>query len=271
MFCTHCGSSALDGSQFCGRCGKSMTGSVVDFASTPSRIAAGLLPPTLANSLTSIQRNCLAFATLDMNVKSATIQSYNLGSHGTGHLRITGLGRAIGPWGIFGATGSINQQTINTFRTDIQVKLQDAAGHGTFLNYSLPFALTLAIEPGERLRVFYVKGGLPNPSEQDDFVVVRWTPFAAQNLNTGQIVPIMGLPILSLPNINSLLVPGIVICSIGLMFFGVAIVGGDDAIAPSLVFGILLVLISGGLISGGLVKKKRSEQALRKAAIVAQN
>ena len=262
MYCSHCGSSALDGSQYCQQCGKGLADNQLDLAlEVPSRIAVSELPAPLIAGLTLVQRDCLAFAARDMTVKSALIQSFNIGSYGKGSVRMTGFGRAIGPWGIFGGLGSISQQTVNTFRTDIQVKLQDAAGHRRFLNYSLPFAFTTAIQPDETLRVFYVKGGLPNPSEPGDFTVAQWTPFAAQNLDTGQVVPITGLPTLSLPDTSRLLVPGVVIGVTGLMFFALALLGGGIPL-----IGLILTLISGGLIWRGLIRKKNSNQALRQAA-----
>lgn len=144
-----------------------------------------------------------------MTVKSAIVQSFNIGSQAKGTVQFAGLDRAIGGWGVFGGVGSMSQSSVNTFRTDIQIKLEDPTGVRSFLNYSLPFPVTLSIQQGERLRVYFVKGGLRRPSKQGDFKLENWTPFVTESLETGQLVPITGLPTLDFAPLPGLVVGGI--------------------------------------------------------------
>jgi hypothetical protein len=144
-----------------------------------------------------------------MMVKSAVIQSFNLGSSSSGTVKFAGLGRGFGPWAVFGGVGSINQTAVNSYRTDIQIKLEDESGQKAFLNYSLPFAITLAIEPGESVRIYFVKGGLQKPTALGDFRLDAWSPFVAENIDTGQLIPIAGLPTLGSPK-KGLLITAIV-------------------------------------------------------------
>src|ERR1700734_208904 len=113
------------------------------------RLSADQLPRVLAGNITALQRNGLAFGVRDMTIKSATVQSFALGSNTSGAAKFGGVGRAIGPWAVFGGMASLQQHSANIFRTDVQMKLEDASGCKTFLNYSLPFAITLAVDPGE--------------------------------------------------------------------------------------------------------------------------
>lgn len=75
-----------------------------------------------------------------------------------------GLTRSLGDkWGAFGGLGTINQSTVNQFRTDVQVKLEDPAlGEKSFLQTSLPFEITLSIDPGETLEIYYARGAWQN-------------------------------------------------------------------------------------------------------------
>jgi hypothetical protein len=141
--------------------------------------------------MTPLQHSCLAFGSRDMKIKSATIQSFALGSNTSGKAEFGGVGRAKGPWSVFGGMASLQQESANIFRTDVQIKLEDATGYKAFLDYSLPFAVTLAIDPEETLRIYFVKGGLPSP-EPGDFCLDQWTAFAAENLDTYQLIPISG-------------------------------------------------------------------------------
>jgi hypothetical protein len=95
----------------------------------------------------------------------------------------------------FAALGVISQSTENIFRTDIQLKLEDPqTNEKVFFSWSLPFAITLSIEAGESLTFFFARGGLPTPQVARDFRLDEWTPFVAQNRDTGQIIPIGPLP-----------------------------------------------------------------------------
>ena len=95
--------------------------------------------------------------------------------------------------------GSINQTSVNSYRTDVQIKVEDEAGCKGFLNYSLPFAITLAIEPGESIKVYFVRGGLQKSTAPGDFRLDAWFPFVAENTDTGQLIPITGVPTLGSP------------------------------------------------------------------------
>jgi hypothetical protein len=220
MFCQFCERripEKLTSVGFCPFCGKTLTESEhstikrshADEHSTTEnsstlmpafRIRTEQIPAVLGSQLKTRQRNGLAFGARDMVVKSAVVQSFNLGSSSSGNVKFQGLAGAFGRWSIFGGLGTINQQTTNNYRTDVQIKLADDARLRAFLNYSLPFAVTLSIEPGESLRIFFVKGGLPTPTAEGDFRIDSWTPFAAENLNSGQLIPIMGVPTLSPPS-----------------------------------------------------------------------
>jgi ribosomal protein L40E len=192
MYCTHCGAPNGEGATNCGKCG---AGIILPFKPS-SRLSSNQLPQTLFTSLTPLQNSGLAFAVRNMTVKSATIQSFNTGSSSSGNVKFGGIGRGIGRWGVFGGMGSIHQHATHIFRTDIQIKLEDSTGTKAFLNYNLPFAITLSIDPGETLRVYFVKGGLSKPIVEGDQTINQWTPFAAEVVETGQIVPIAGLPTL---------------------------------------------------------------------------
>ena len=93
--------------------------------------------------------------------------------------------------------GKFKQNTVVLFRTDIQIKLEDtSSGEKTFLNYSLPLALTLSIDAGEILNLYYAK--LPSTKETNArgglADIGTWTPFAARDLETGQALPIGPAP-----------------------------------------------------------------------------
>lgn len=109
------------------------------------RVSIAELPPELSHSLSASQRDGLAYASRKMKVTSARVQSFQTGSRSKGNINLIGADRALGQyWGAFAATGTINQHTANEFRTDIQIKLEDPSGERVFMNYSLPFAITLA-------------------------------------------------------------------------------------------------------------------------------
>jgi len=193
VHCTKCGSKLSDGGQ-CKQC----DGQNRNALAPAFRVRFNQIPGVVGSQLTKIQSEGLAFGAKNLIVKSAVIQSFNLGSNSTGTVKLAGVGRSFGPWAVFGAMGSINQTSVNAYRTDVQIKVEDEAGQKGFLNYSLPFAITLAIEPGESLRVYFVRGGLQRPTV-GDFRLDVWTPFVAESTDTGQLVPIAGVPTLGSP------------------------------------------------------------------------
>lgn len=151
-----------------------------------------------------------------MKVISARVQSFQTGSISKGRVNLIGADRALGEyWSILGAAGTIKQQSVNQFRTDIQIKLEDVSGEKHFLNYALPFAITLSIDPGETLELYFVKGGLQKRFAQTDYRCEEWVAFAAKNSDTGQLLPIGFLPSLNPPR-PGWLIAGIIVGVIGL-------------------------------------------------------
>ena len=194
LYCTNCGSRILNGAQ-CPHCSGQNRNALVP----ASRIRSNQIPGIIGAQLTKVQSEGLAFGAKTLSVKSAVIQSFNLGSSSSGTVKFAGLGRGFGPWAVFGGMGSINQTSVNSYRTDVQIKVEDEAGCKGFLNYSLPFAITLAIEPGESIKVYFVRGGLQKPTAPGDFRLDAWFPFVAENTDTGQLIPITGVPTLGSP------------------------------------------------------------------------
>jgi hypothetical protein len=146
--------------------------------------------------MTPLQAEGLAFGIRECRVASARVNTFQVGAASSGMILAGGLTRSLGPnWGAFGGLGTINQTSVNQFRTDVQVKLEELDGsQRAFLQTALPFEITLSIDPGETLAIFFARGGLAKPVVYGDFYLSDWTPFAAQDLDTGQIVPISPLP-----------------------------------------------------------------------------
>jgi hypothetical protein len=208
-----------------------------------------------------VQSDGLAFGTKNLIVKSAVVQSFNLGSNSSGTVKFAGLARSLGPWAVFGGVGSINQTSINTYRTDIQIKVEDDAGKKGFLNYSLPFAITLAIEPGESIRIYFAKGGLEKPVELGDFRLDGWTPFVAENMDTGQLIPIAGLPTLGPPK-KGLLGAAIVA---SLVTF-IVLMSGSSGGTVGFFFLVTLPLIAGAILRSRRYSTSLAE-SVRRAAV----
>jgi hypothetical protein len=154
------------------------------------------LPAGIQHQLSAWQRSGLAFASRSFKVTSANVQTFQVAAVSRGLGLGAGPTHALGAaWGLFAAIGVFNVSTQNIFRTDIQLKLEDPqTGEKVFFLWSLPFAITLSIEVGESLTFFFVRGGLPTPQVGGDFRLDDWTPFVAQNMDTGQIVPVGPLP-----------------------------------------------------------------------------
>jgi hypothetical protein len=241
-YCGNCGGRLSDGV-----CPSRCNSQIGDALAAPSyRVRSDQLPTVVSSQLTKVQSGGLAFACKHLNVKSAMVQSFNLGSSSAGTLKFAMVGRSFGPWSVFGGMGSIHQTSVNAFRTDIQIKLKDDAGQKAFLNYSLPFAITLAIEPGESLRVYFVRGGLQEPTFPGDFRVDTWTPFVAENTETGQLIPIAGLPTLGPPKTGLIKAAG----AGALITFFAAILGASSGI---IIFSSLVTL---GLFVGAVFRTR---------------
>lgn len=254
LYCTKCGSRISDGAQ-CNKC----DGQNRSALAPAYRVRSNQIPGVVGSQLTKVQSDGLAFGAKNLVVKSAVVQSFNLGSSSAGTVKFAGLGRSFGPWAVFGGMGSINQTTVNSYRTDIQIKVEDESGQKGFLNYSLPFAITLAIEPGESLRVYFVQGGLQKPTAPEDFRLDVWSPFVAENTDTGQLIPIAGVPTLGPPE-KGLLQAAIVgtLVTFLLMVFGA---GVEPVVISSLV---TLPFIVGALLRARNYKLSL-ETAARKA------
>lgn len=251
VYCTKCGNKIPDGAQ-CNQCGGQNRNAL-----TPAyRVRSNQIPGVVGSQLSKVQSEGLAFGAKNLVVKSAVIQSFNLGSSSAGTVALAGLGRSFGPWAVFGAMGSINQTSVNAYRTDIQIKVEDESGQKGFLNYSLPFAITLAIEPGESLRLYFVRGGLQKPTAPGDFRLDAWTPFVAESTDTGQLVPIAGVPTLGPPK-NGLLKTAIVAA---VVTFLVVIFGASSGVV---IFSSLLTM---AFIAAAIVRGRNYKLSLAEAS-----
>ncbi len=223
MFCPQCGAQLPDDARFCLRCGKPISTSSSSFlpetkqesgaaaavalsaepksepCAPKSIIHAGQLPPEIQSNVTQLQADGLGFASREYRVVSARVQTFQVGAQSAGALTFTGVNYNFSAhWSAFGGAGSTNQTTLNKFRTDIQLKLEDpATGARSFLSASVPFEITLSIDPGEKLLLLFAKGGFPEPQVAGDFRLNAWTPFAGKNLGTGQMIPLGPLPAFS--------------------------------------------------------------------------
>ena len=220
MFCPTCGNELDGNAGFCGFCGQQVAGGLTNgphasIAQTPAdnvhpqnrwlqpsqRIHAGLLPPEIQRSLSAAQGVGLAYASQDFKVISANAKAYAVGAVAQGQVVIGGLSRTLGDhWSAFGGIGSIHLDSVNRFKTDVQLKLEDPkTGGRAFFEWSLPFAITLSIDPGESLTFYFARGGLRNPAVPGDYRLDRRGAFAAKSMDTGQIIPIGPLPTLQSP------------------------------------------------------------------------
>jgi len=228
-----------------------------------SRISPAQLPPDLSKSLTATQRDGLAFACRDLRVTGSKIQTFQIGSKTKGSVQMGGLGRSLGShWAVFGTVGNIDQQTANVFKTDVQIKLEDpTTGEKVFLNYSLPFAITLSVDLGETLRVYFGRGGLEKPAVPHDFRLSQWEPFAAQVLETGQTFPIAALPSLKGPPVASPLLVGLTFGAVG---FGLISSGGGEF--AYFAYGLMSVGICVALVIYSIVEVRNYREGFRRAS-----
>jgi|SRR5579859_4849293 len=219
-----------------------------------------MLPHEIVGGISENQRYALAFASRVYKVVSARVQTFQTGSVSHGTVGFAGLGHSFGAhWGAFAGAGSINQSSVNQFRTDIQLKLTDEkTGHSTFISRSLPFAITLALDPGDTVAIYYVVGGLRRHYQFGDFGMAQWTPFVGKSLSTGQIIPLNPLPGLLPPSAG-----GSVVCGIVLFVFGLlctmGFVAGSDALG---IFGLITMAIGALPVFLYTRKKKRYREDL---------
>jgi hypothetical protein len=91
-----------------------------ELARPRERIQAGLLPADIQEELTPLQGAGLAFGMRQLKVAGAKMQTFQVGASSSGTMVVGGLTRSLGAhWGAFGGLGTVNQSTINQFRTDI--------------------------------------------------------------------------------------------------------------------------------------------------------
>jgi hypothetical protein len=211
---------------------------VLPFQSLPQPIVAGL---------TQVQRDALAFSVRTFKVVAARVQSFQTGATSGGTIVVGGLSHSLGSnWGAFGGVGTINLGAVNQFKTDVQFKLRDeSTGEDAFIARSLPFAMTLSVDPGDTIDIYFARGGLPKLYAPGDFTLGAWTPFAAKSLNTGQIVPFSPIPGLMRP--KAPLAGPIITLIFGLFFLSLGVVGDIPTIAflsavPTFIGGLLITL-----------------------------
>jgi hypothetical protein len=257
LYCTKCGSRITDG-QCKNKCDFQNRGPL----SPSQRIRCNQIPGIIGSKLTGVQSNGLAFGVKKVLVKSAVIQSFNLGAKSSGNVKFAGAARSFGRWAVFGGMGSIQQTSVNSYQTDIQIKLEDDLGQKAFLAFSLPFAITLSIDPGDSLNVYFVQGGLPKPTAPGDFRIDAWSPFLAESEDTGQLIPITGLPTLGPPP-TGLLKTSIVGLLLTVLLISV------QAGAVAVVFSVLFTspFIVGAILRARDYKLSLSETARTAAAL----
>ena len=110
LYCTKCGSRITDG-QCKNNCDSQNRGPL----SPSQRVRCNQIPGIIGSKLTGIQSDGLAFGVKKVLVKSAVIQSFNLGARSSGNVKIVGAARSFGPWAVFGGMGSIQQMSVNSY------------------------------------------------------------------------------------------------------------------------------------------------------------
>ncbi len=220
------------------------------------------LPKTITDALSKEQRECLAFATRECKVVAEPkIQTFQVSSatSGKGSIVGGGLGHGLGQWNVFGGIGGINlkQQTIHMHQTDIQLRLEATDnGEHIFLAHSVPLALTLSIDRGDTVDLYYLKGGLPKPKE-GDFRADDWSLFLIKNTHTNQLVPLGPVPSFAEKQLIGWFITGTIML---LVSAGIYSSGSDP---------VLLVLLGAGVIAYPLWRIwqwKKDVKAAREAA-----
>ena len=176
------------------------------------------LPQPIVAGLTQPQRDALSFSVRTFKVVTARVQTFQTGATSGGSVKFAGSTYAwTSHWSTFGGVGTINLSTANQFKTDVQFKLRDeTTGEDAFIARSLPFAMTLSIDPGDTIEIYFVCGGLDRFYAPGDFALKAWTPFAARSMNTGQIVPFSPAPAFLRPQASP--IGPIITLTFGLLF-----------------------------------------------------
>ena len=159
------------------------------------------LPSVVVEHLSQNQKVLLQFGRRIFKVIGAPhVQTFHVGSVGKGSTAGGGLGTSISDsWGIFGNLSSVNMATLNQFRTDIQLRLEDTATHEKiFFEKSFPVEMTLSIESGDIFSIFHVRAKEKN-LQASNRKFTTWTPFIAQDDETKQLIPLGTIPPVVIP------------------------------------------------------------------------
>jgi|GEM_PF-5604856 len=179
------------------------------------------LPVELLRQLTPLQRLGLAFASRGHEVLDAQVNTIHDDSGTTIPSRFAGSTQIIrGESNVLGSVGSASHKTTHPIQTEIDLNVEDIQiGDRFSLKFILPFSLAIPIVAGDVITIFYVVGGLPKPMVKGDFKLREWTPFAARNSSTRQVVPLCSIPTLSEPFGMGLLISGMFLIGVGLLLF----------------------------------------------------
>lgn len=168
---------------------------------SPALVQLEDLPPVVVERLNKDQEQYLQFEKRVFKViGTPRVQTFHVGSLGKGSTVGGGLGKALGDtWGIFGNMSSVNMATLNKFRTDIQLRLEDDEVHEKiFFEKSFPVEMTLSIETGDTFSIFNVRAEDQNLDEKNK-KFLKWTPFIAQVDETKQLIPLGSVPPVIVP------------------------------------------------------------------------
>lgn len=235
-------------------------------------ISVDELPKVVRDKMTKVQKDYLIFSKGTFKVVgNPIVQSFQVSSTSGGSSNLGGVGYAVNQrWNVYGGIGSINMTTINEYKTDIQLRLENKKKKKDFISVSLPFKVTLSVEAGDTLDIFYARGGLPNPI-RDDFRLDNWEPFLAENKYTKQVIPLRSLPrLLGEPprNYSSEAIASLII----VWFISVVLLGVATAHSNLISWILFLLSVALGILASRYVvdkKYKNEEQeyldALKKA------
>jgi hypothetical protein len=159
------------------------------------------LPSVVTERLNKDQKKYLQFERKVFKIiGTPRVQTFHVGSLGKGSTVGGGLGKSLGDtWGVFGNLSSMNMATLNKFRTDIQLRLEDEETHERiFFEKSFPVEMTLSIETGDTFSIFEVRAEDQNLDEKNKRFL-KWTPFIARVDETKQFIPLDTVPSVIIP------------------------------------------------------------------------
>ena len=221
------------------------------------------LPEEIGKSLRLEQRDCLNFAVKKFKViGEPKIQTFQTGSTIKGQGIISGGGASYAlasNWNVFGGLGTIglNQDAIHSFRTDLNLRLQEMDNQETvFLEKSIPLPITASLSSGDNIEVYFARGGFSAPLMKNDFQLNDWAPFFLKNMETGQIIPISALPSMLRP-VYKMTAGKIAALIFGILFF-IPSFSVDDEGAKILGFTIAFFLFLPSIIVS--IRESNSKQ-----------